>query len=105
VDLRARFEAPEPLTIGIEEELHLLDPETLDLLPRATDVLARTGGDPRFKLEMMASQLEIVTPPARSVPEAIAALASSRRDLAAACEGFARLAGIGCIRSRIRSAR
>ena len=54
---------------------------------------------------MMASQLEILTPPARSVPEAIAALASSRRDLAAACEGFARLAGIGCIRSRIRSAR
>ena len=33
--LRAAFDAPEPLTLGLEEELMLLDPETLDLLPRA----------------------------------------------------------------------
>ncbi len=32
-DLRAAFDAPEPLTLGLEEELMLLDPETLDLLP------------------------------------------------------------------------
>ena len=29
--LRARFDAPDELGIGIEEELFLLDPETLDL--------------------------------------------------------------------------
>ena len=34
-ELRAAFDAPEPLTLGLEEELMLLDPETLDLLPRA----------------------------------------------------------------------
>ena len=31
--LRARFDAPDALGIGIEEELFLLDAETLDLLP------------------------------------------------------------------------
>ena len=30
-ELRAAFDAPEPLTLGLEEELMLLDPETLDL--------------------------------------------------------------------------
>jgi carboxylate-amine ligase len=94
-DLRARFDAPAPLTLGIEEELHLLHPETLDLLPRAPEALERAGGDPRFKLELVASQLEIVTPPARDVPVAIAALARARTDLAAACAGLGRLAGAG----------
>ena len=40
--LRARFDAPDALGIGIEEELFLLDPETLDLLPeRARGARAR----------------------------------------------------------------
>ena len=34
-ELRTAFDAPAPLTVGLEEELMLLDPETLDLLPRA----------------------------------------------------------------------
>src|SRR3954463_9075414 len=82
--LRAAFDSPAPLTIGLEEELMLLDPGTLDLLPRALDVLPRTAGAPRFKPELPAAQLEIVTPPSPSVPGAIAALAAARRDLAAA---------------------
>jgi glutamate---cysteine ligase / carboxylate-amine ligase len=90
-DLRAAFDAPEPLTVGLEEELMLLDPETLDLLPRAAAVV-EPAGDPRFKLEMPASQLELSLPPARSVPEAIAALAAARRDLAAAAAPVGRLA-------------
>ena len=83
-DLRAAFDAPEPLTLGLEEELMLLDPVTLDLLPRAADVVEPIG-DPRFKLEMPAAQLELSLPPARSVPEAIAALAGARRWTAARC--------------------
>jgi len=93
--LREAFDRPEPLTIGLEEELMLLDAETLDLLPRAADVVERTDGDPRFKLELPASQLEIVTPPAHTVPEAMTALAAGRRDLAAAAEGIGRLATAG----------
>ena len=83
-ELRAAFDAPAPLTVGLEEELMLLDPATLDLLPRASAVIARTAGDPRFKLELPAAQLEIVLPPAATVPDAIAALEAARRDLAAA---------------------
>ena len=65
--LRARFDAPDELGIGLEEELFLLDGETLDLLPNAREVLERVPDDPRFKLELPASQLEIVTPPCADV--------------------------------------
>jgi carboxylate-amine ligase len=82
--LRERFDAPDELGIGIEEELFLLDPETLDLRPNAREVLERVDGDPRFKLELPASQLEIVTPPCPDVASAVASLAQARRDLAAA---------------------
>jgi carboxylate-amine ligase len=93
-DLRAAFDAPEPLTLGLEEELMLLDPESLDLLNRAADVID-AADDPRFKLEMPASQLELRLPPAQSVPEAIAALAAARRDLAAVAAPVGRLAAAG----------
>jgi hypothetical protein len=93
-DLRVAFEAPEPLTLGLEEELMLLDPESLDLLPRAAEVVD-AAGDERVKLEMPASQLELTLPPARTVPEAIAALAAGRRDLAAAAAPVGRLAAAG----------
>ncbi|HEX2234228.1 MAG TPA: YbdK family carboxylate-amine ligase [Thermoleophilaceae bacterium] len=88
--LRAAFDAPEPLTVGIEEELMLLDPETLDLVPRARELVDRAAGDPRFKLELPASQLEIVTAPARSVPEALGELAAGRAGLAELASGLAR---------------
>jgi carboxylate-amine ligase len=93
-DLRLAFDAPEPLTLGLEEELMLLDPESLDLLPRAAEIV-EAAGDERFKLEMPASQLELTLPPARTVPEAIAALAAGRRDLAAAAAPVGRLAAAG----------
>jgi glutamate---cysteine ligase / carboxylate-amine ligase len=92
--LRAAFDAPEPLTIGLEEELMLLDPGTLDLLPSAAAVVG-AAGDARFKVEMPAAQLELSLPPARSVPEAIAGLAAARRDLAAAAGPHGRLATAG----------
>jgi carboxylate-amine ligase len=82
-------------TVGLEEELMLLDPETLDLTPRATEVLAATGGDSRFKLELPAAQLEIVTAPAATVAEAASELAAARRALSAAASGLARPAGSG----------
>src|SRR4051794_22706114 len=94
-ELRARFDAPDALGIGIEEELFLLDGETLDLLPRARDVLTRVDGDPRFKLELPAAQLEIVTPPCADVDAAVDALRAARRDLAAAAAPLGRLMTAG----------
>ena len=93
--LRELFDATPPMTIGLEEELMLLDPVTLDLAPRSLEVLARTDGDPRFVAELPAAHLEIVTAPAASVPAALAALGAGRRDLAAAAEGIGRLAAAG----------
>ena len=92
--LRTAFDAPAPLTLGLEEELMLLHPETLDLLPRAIDVIDAARDD-RFKLELPAAQLELTLPPALSVPEAIAGLAAARLDLAAAAEPLGRLAAAG----------
>jgi len=91
--LRAAFEEPGLVTVGLEEELMLLDAETLDLAPHAADAIA--GLDGRFKLEMPAAQLEIVTAPHPTVAAAAEELARSRADLAAAVEGRFRLAGAG----------
>lgn len=93
--LSAAFEPDRPLTIGLEEELMLLDPETLDLVARAPQIRARAQEDPRFKLELPAAQIEVVTGPAETVGEAAAALAAGRRDLADVARGVARLAGAG----------
>ena len=94
-ELRASFEGDGPLTVGLEEELMLLDAETLDLAPRAAEVIAALGGDPRFKLELPAAQLEIVTAPHATVAEAAAELARARAELAAAAAPRFRLAGAG----------
>jgi carboxylate-amine ligase len=109
-ELRAAFEAPEPFTVGLEEEAMLLDPATLDLAPVATEVvrevearLPAAASPPPVasgtatltpvavaaKLELPASQLELITAPARSVPDAIAALSSGRRAVAEAARGIA----------------
>ena len=93
--IRAAFDAPHPLTIGIEEELMLIDPSTLDLAPRARELLERVDGDPRYKLELPMAQLEIVSPPLTSAHAAAEFLATARRDLKKAAEGLVHLACAG----------
>jgi carboxylate-amine ligase len=87
--------ADRPMTVGLEEELMLLDGETLDLAPCATEVLARLDGDGRFVPELPAAQIEIVAPPTATVAEGARALAAARADLARAADGVARPAGAG----------
>jgi carboxylate-amine ligase len=79
--LRSTFDAIDRLTVGVEEEVMVLDPETLDLAPRADDVLRLVEGDARFKRELPAAQIEILTPPFGSVGEVAVALAAARRDV------------------------
>src|SRR5215213_316196 len=83
--MRDRFAAVEPLTVGLEEELLVLDPATLDLAPLAAEL----PGKP----ELPKSQIELATAPARCVGDAIAELAAGRRALAEA--RIARFAGAG----------
>jgi len=92
---RATFDIERACTIGIEEELMLLDPVTLDLAPCAPEALAATGEDERFKLELVASQIESVTPPMRTVSAAAGALRGARRDLRSALDGTTLVAGAG----------
>ena len=94
-DPRTAFEQPSPMTVGIEEEVMLLHPETLDLEPRALEVLERVAGDPRFKAEMPAAQLEALSAPVASVGAAAEALRGARHDLAAAAAGIGVLAAAG----------
>ena len=74
----------------------LLDADTLDLAPRAREVIEALGGDPRFTLELPAAQIEIVLPPMAGAADVPPALLAARGDLAAACEPLGiRLAGAG----------
>jgi carboxylate-amine ligase len=93
--LERAFAAPSPPTLGLEEEVLLLDPATLDLAPVADAVLARLGGDPRFTRELPAGQVEIVVPPAGTVAESVAALGAARAHLARATAGVVELATAG----------
>jgi glutamate---cysteine ligase / carboxylate-amine ligase len=94
-ELRAVFDTPAPLSVGLEEELMLLEPGTLDLAPRAPEVLEALGGDARFKLELPAAQLEIVTAPHADVPAAARELLQARRALVESLGGGLRVAGAG----------
>jgi len=90
------FDTVEPFTVGIEEEAMLLDPERLELADVATEVVGRLGDRPTpLKLELPASQIELVTPPRATVTEAIGDLAEARRELLAAASGIARPAAAG----------
>lgn len=93
--MRERFDAAPAYTVGIEDEVLVLDPGSFELAPRAVEILERVGDDARFKLELPASQVEIVTPPCATVPEAARALSEGRRDLAERAAGLAGFAGAG----------
>jgi glutamate---cysteine ligase / carboxylate-amine ligase len=94
-ELRALFDAAPAYAVGIEDEVMLLDPNSLELVPYAQQVLARLDDDERFKLELPASQLEIVTPASADVGAVGRALFEARQTLAARAAGIVRLACAG----------
>jgi carboxylate-amine ligase len=93
--LQESFAAVAPYTVGLEDEVMLLAPDDFELASRAEEVLALLDGDSRFKLEMPASQLEILTPASPSVDEAAASLRDARQALAERTDGLVRLAAAG----------
>lgn len=91
----AAFAPPAPLTIGLEDEVMVLDGTTLDLAPRAAE-LAAAADDPRLRTELPAAQLELVTGPAVTAADAAAELAALRRTARALADAAGlRLAGAG----------
>jgi carboxylate-amine ligase len=92
---RALLDGMTDHTVGVEEELMLLDPETLDLLPAASRVRAELGDVVSLRTELPAAQVETASPVCATVAEAAQALAGARRALATGVAGWARLAGAG----------
>lgn len=85
-------------TIGIEEELMLLDPVSLDLTPGIERILGTLPPEyeGQVKPELFQSVLEIATRPCGDLPEAIAELAELRRLVAGlAAEGGMLLGAAG----------
>ena len=76
-------------TLGVEEEYQIIDPETRALCPRAGDVLRRARqalGEDRVVPELRASQLEVLTPVCRTLPEVRAQLLRLRQGVTRAAE-------------------
>lgn len=87
--LEATWGQSSPFSVGIEEEVMILDAETLllfpavELLVHETQPLALPG---EIKTELFAAVVELTAPVSRSVPEAIDAVAALRRGAAAVAE-------------------
>ena len=91
--------AKEPtITLGVEEECFLVDPETRDLLadpaPGIFEACERNAGPHKFVRELLRTQVEINTRVCASVAEVRTALHETRRTLieAAAAHGAAAMA-------------
>ena len=93
--VQRRFDHAPALTVGVEEEVILLDPETFLPADAVEDVLAWLDGDPRFKPELRCAQLELVTPPASTVADVARELAAARRILAERLRDRIRFAALG----------
>ena len=91
--LAERFVDTGRTTFGLEEEIMVLHPETLDLLPRGVELLE--GLDGRFKAELPAAHVEIASSPATGFAPLARELAECRRLLAAHVGDRARLAVAG----------
>ena len=93
--LRAAFDHDRPFTIGIEEELMLLDPASYGLTPVVDVILERAGDDPRLSRELRKSQIEIITPIAGNAHAAGLSLARTRIDVNRLADGEAVIAAAG----------
>lgn len=87
----AAFEASSELTVGLEEEFALLDPETLDLVPRFEHlVFAAEEEDPPLRAqitgELISSELEIISGRGADLADALALQHGHRGRLVAHAE-------------------
>jgi len=86
--LRATFDSTTPLTVGLEEEVLLVDPDTWAPVPHAADVAA-TAADQRVVTELPVCQVELRTRPHPTAAGAVTELATAR-------EVLRRASGPGC---------
>src|SRR5215218_4571091 len=65
------FNGSEAYTLGVEEELHLVDAATGELVPKIEEIMSRLPEDLKeaVSYELFQSVLEIKTPPCATVAE------------------------------------
>src|SRR5919109_422329 len=82
---RETFEASADFTVGIEEEFALLDPDTLELVPRFEQLRDAAAGDPVLASsiagELISSELEIRSGKGSDIADAHVRQAEARRRL------------------------
>lgn len=88
------FATSERVTLGIEWELALVDPETRDLVGRASELLDRLSR-PEFTGEFLTNTVEFATGVHHRVPEAVAQMRELRDELLTQADEL----GIGIIGS------
>jgi carboxylate-amine ligase len=93
--LRALFDARSGHTIGLEEELMLLEPRSLELSPSVDLALELLGDDERFGHELREGQIEIRTPVCGNAVAAGITLAEARLRLAERLDGRLVVASAG----------
>src|SRR5690349_6407190 len=84
-------EALQDLTLGVEEELHVVDLATRELVPRAPEVLARLGDG--FSAELHRSVVETNTPVATTLDGLRDGIAGKRRGAITVAESL----GLGLV--------
>lgn len=92
--LREAFNHQADGTVGLEEEVMLLDSGTLDLSPHAEQVV-ETAATESIKTELPASQIELVTSPASAAGQIAGQLHALRTQAYDAAAGIGRLAASG----------
>jgi len=79
------FATSTDLTVGLEEEFALLDPQTLDLVPRFEELRDAAAEDPRLQDaitgELISSEIEIVSGRGEDIHDALANQRERRRRL------------------------
>jgi carboxylate-amine ligase len=93
-EARERFDGGTDLTVSVEEEFALLDPETLDMVNRYEELRAAIDRTPlaaNVAGELIASEIEIKTGRQQSIGAAVAALPVRRDELLGVAQGL----GIG----------
>ena len=80
------------LTLGVEEELHVVDLKTRELVPRAPEVLDRLDGD-TFSAELHRSVVETNTPVAATLDDLRAGIVGLRRTAVGVAESL----GLGLV--------
>jgi carboxylate-amine ligase len=93
--VRRVFDRNAPFTVGAEEELLLLDPDTGRLAPIAPRALSLLEDDRRFTSELRRSQIELVTPVCCTAADAARELSYARGLVSARLTGLARIVAVG----------